>query len=298
MMIEETREPEVTVILPTFNERQSLPRVIPEIHGALRGIPHEVLVVDDNSPDGTWQWVLEAQRADPRLRLLRRMANPGLSAAVLEGFAAARADRWIVMDGDGQHDPSILPAICQALSRYELVVPSRYLRGGGTGGWNPVRWFGSRLATWMAQAILNVRLSDPVSGYFGMQRQAYAPIAARMNPRGFKVLLELYYRLSRRTPARHVMYVEVPYTFRARVAGDSKFSRRVIWQYVQMLLALRREEPWPQGLPKFLVVGAAGVVVNCLLLFLLVRAAGWHYLLSSLVAIQGSIAHNFIWHDR
>lgn len=287
--------PEVSVILPTFNERASLPALVPQIHEALAGIPHEIIVADDNSPDGTWQWVEEAMQTDPALRLVRRMANPGLSPAVLDGFAHARAGRWIVMDADGQHDPSILPAMVRALETHDLVVGSRYVPGGSTGRWSLGRWIGSRGATLLAQLVLNVTLSDPMSGYFGLRREAYAPIHSSINVRGFKILLELYARMHRHAASLRVR--EVPFTFRSRMAGESKVSGRIAWQYLQQLFALRRDGPWPQGLPKFLAVGAMGAAVNCALLAALVHG-GWHYLVASIAAIQVSIIHNFIWHDR
>ena len=289
--------PAVSVILPTFNERGSLPRLIPEIHAALAGIPHEILVVDDNSPDETWRWVLEAMPMDPALRLVHRRADPGLGAAVLEGFREAHAQRWIVMDADGQHDPALLPAIVRELEDHDLVVGSRYIAGGSTGRWSLGRWIGSRGATLLAQLLLNVSLSDPMSGYFGIRRDVFEPVAAGVNPRGFKILLEVYARLSRQGAPASLRCCEVPLTFRSRLAGESKVTGRIAWQYVQQLIALRRGQPWPQGLPKFLCVGAVGVVVNCAILTMLV-AAGWHYLLASLVAIQISIANNFIWHDQ
>jgi dolichol-phosphate mannosyltransferase len=290
--------PEVTVILPTHNERESVPRVIGEIHQALSGTEHEIIVVDHHSPDGTGQWVEAASQHDRSLRLVWQSGAAGLSAAVLQGFRAARSDRWVVMDADGQHEPAILPVMCRALAAHELVVASRYARGGSTGRWSPARWVGSRVATWLAQLILNVALSDPLSGYFGIRREAFADVAATANPAGFKILLELYYRLNHRRDREGVLCIEVPYRFRQRVAGESKLTRAVIWHYLRMLMKLRREESWPQGLPKFLCVGAMGVVVNSAALWMLVHHLGWPYLVSSPVAIQLSIVHNFIWHDR
>lgn len=291
-------EPVVSIILPTYNERECLPTVVREIHDVLGPLRHEIIVVDDNSPDRTWEWVESEAQRNPFLRLIRRMKNPGLSAAVLEGFAAARADRWIVMDADGQHDPGILSTMYRALDARELVVSSRYVQRGGTGRWSLSRWWGSRIATWLAQLILNVRLSDPMSGYFGIRREAFTRVQATMNPKGFKILLELCYRLGKHQPRPEEVCVEVPYRFRGRLAGESKLTSRIVSQYLRMLLTLRKEEPLPQGLPKFLAVGALGAVVNCAVLWGLVAYAQWHYLLASAVAIEVSMAHNFIWHDR
>lgn len=286
---------DVSVILPTFNERESLPRVVREVHEALAGIPHEILVVDDDSPDQTWQWVEAAAQTDQALRLLRRMTNHGLSAAVLDGLQAARGEKCIVMDADGQHDPKLLPQVSEALTAYELVVASRYRGGGGTGRWNPLRWLASRMATWFAQLLLNVSLTDPMSGFFGVRRAAFCDVAGAMDPRGFKVLLELYYRLNRRPGA--VRCGELPYQFRGRLAGTSKLSGHVIREYVQQVLVLRGART-PQGLLKFAAVGALGAVANCGILWWLMQRHGWHYLAAAPLAIELSIVHNFFWHDR
>lgn len=288
----------VSIILPTYNERESLPRVVREIHESLGAIPHEIVVSDDDSPDGTWQWVTQEGARDASLRLVHRRANPGLSEAVLDGFRAATGEQLIVMDADGQHDPSVLPAICRALTQYDLVVGSRYAAGGSTGRWSLSRWFTSRAATWLAQLILNVRLSDPMSGYFGVRRAAFERVAPSMNAKGFKILLELCYRLSKGHAHAERVCVEVPYTFRGRVAGKSKLSSRVMWQYVRMLATLRKEEPLPQGLPRFLAVGAMGTVVNCASLWELTNRFHWPFWVASVAAIQLSTAHNFVLHDR
>lgn len=290
--------PEISVILPTFNERASVPGVVRSIHQALAGWPHEVVVVDDNSPDGTWRWAEEASRSDPGLRVVRRMSDPGLSASVLDGFKAARGSKWIVMDADGQHDAALLARMAQALDQHELVVASRYASGGEIGRWTLVRRAGSLGATWLAQLLLNVPLTDPMSGFFGVRSDAASPVMPGMNPRGFKVLLELYYRLGRRAGKAGVRCAELPYRFGRRTAGASKLNQRIIWQYLQMLLELRLETGWPQGLPKFLLVGAAGAVVNCAALAALAHGLRWHYLLAAPVAIEASILHNFFWNDR
>lgn len=290
--------PDISIVLPTLNERGSLPRVIEEIHEVLSQVPHEVIVVDDDSADGTWEWVEQAMRHDTCLRLVRRLAEPDLSQAVIEGFRAARADRFIAMDADGQHDPALLPAMSQGLLHSDVVVASRYLPGGGKDSMTMTRSLGGQGARRLAQLLLDVSLSDPMAGFFGIRRAAYERIAAQMKPRGYKILLELYVRLVRCAGEDGVKYAEFPYYFRARIDGASKLSRRVVWQYLAMLVRLWREDPWGQRLPRFLLVGAMGVLVNCTALWALVRYAHWHYLLAGAAAMQLAVLHNFIWHDH
>jgi dolichol-phosphate mannosyltransferase len=233
--------PDVSIILPTYNERETLPRLVDEIHAALPAVPHEIIVVDDNSPDKTWRWVKIARRKDPALRLVRQLRDRDLSAAVLRGFRAARADRWIVMDADGQHDPAVLPALYKALATHELVVSSRFVPGGSPGSRRFTRRVGSWAATRLAQRLLDIPLSDPMSGYFGIRRDAYAPIAPTVTSQGFKVLLALYCQLRRRPDRLRVECLEVPCRFRTRAAGESKVTWRVMWRYLRMLRDLRKE---------------------------------------------------------
>lgn len=290
--------PHVSIVLPTLNERDSLPRVIAEVHAVLSHVPHEVIVVDDHSTDGTWEWVERATAHDPRLRLLRRNQKPDLSGAVLDGFQVARSDSFIVMDADGQHDPTLLPIMLQQLATHELVVASRYLPGAGRAVLTARRWVVGQGARWLARLLLNVPLSDPMAGFFAVRRETYASVAAYMNPRGYKVLLELYVRLARRPERAEVRVAELPYCFRARIAGRSKLSSRVVWQYLVMVMKLWRAMLLEESVPKFLLVGAMGVVVNCTTLWVLVRYARWHYLLAGATAIQLAILHNFAWHDH
>ncbi len=290
--------PEMSVVLPTLNERGSLPRVIDEIHRALQRVSHEVIVVDDDSNDGTPEWVEQATAQDPSLHLVRRRAEPDLSRAGIEGFRAAHADRFIVMDADGQHDPALLPAISQLLATHDLVVASRYLPEAGRATMTATRLVGGQGARRLAQLLLNVPLSDPMAGFFGVRREAYASVAAQMDPHGYKILLELYVRLARRSGAAGVKVAELPYRFQARIDGTSKLSRRVVWQYLAMLVRLWRENPWEQRLPHFLLVGAMGTLVNCTALWVLARYAHWHYLLAGAAAMQLAVLHNFIWHDH
>ena len=290
--------PQVSVVLPTLNERGSLPSVVAAIHAALNDVAHEIIVVDDDSTDGTWQWVEHVMAQDPRLRLVRRRTIPDLSEAVLEGFRVARSDCFIVMDADGQHDPALLPAMHHTLASHELVVASRYLPGGGIDVMTAKRLLGGRGARWLAQLLLNVPLSDPMAGFFGIHRETYTSVATQMNPRGYKILLELYVRLTKRPGTNGVNVAELPIRFRARIAGRSKLSRRIVWQYLAMVIKLWREDPWGPGLLQFLLVGAMGVLVNCATLWVFVRHAHWHYLLGGAVAIQLSVLHNFVWHDH
>ena len=223
----------LSVISPTLNEAESVPRLVEELERALGDINYEILIVDDNSPDGTWSIAQNISLTNPRVRSLRRMQNPGLGAAVIDGFSAAEGDVLACIDADLQHDPLILARMLDELQHgADIVVGSRHVDGGGTGEWNRLR----RVQSWMAnkttQLLLGVRLKDPMSGYFLVWRKDFYEIRERLNGKGFKILLEILSNL-------HGSKIkEVPYTFRPRARGQSKLTGRVILQFIHQLWRL------------------------------------------------------------
>ena len=238
----------LSVISPTLNEAESVPRLVDELEQALGDINYEILIVDDNSPDGTWSIAKEISLINPRVRSLRRMRNPGLGAAVIEGFSAAEGDVLACIDADLQHDPVILARMLEELEHgADIVVGSRHVDGGSTGEWNRLRRVQSWIAIKTVQLLLGIRLKDPMSGYFLVWRKDFDKIRERLNGKGFKILLEIVSNLN----ASNIK--EVPYTFRARTRGRSKFSGRIILQYFQQLCRLcnanrRRFTDSPKGI--------------------------------------------------
>ena len=157
----------VTLVSPTYNEAENVPHLVHEVGAALSGIDYELLIADDDSPDRTWAVAQELATQNPRIRVLRRTTDRGLSPAVIDGFLSSSSDYVGVIDADLQHDPAILPQMIAALDAgAEMAVGSRYVEGGGTGTWNAVRRFQSWVATKLAQTFLGVELTDPMSGYF------------------------------------------------------------------------------------------------------------------------------------
>jgi dolichol-phosphate mannosyltransferase len=229
----------LSVITPTFNEAENVSRLVKELKSALEGIDYEILVVDDNSPDRTWAVAEGLASSDPRVRVLRRMSNPGLTPAVIDGFRAARGDAVACIDADLQHDPAVLPRMLKEISNgCDLAVGSRYVDGGDARQWNIIRRVESWIATKMAQILLGVELKDPMSGYFMLRRKDFAAIQAQLSGKGFKVLLEILAKM------RSIVVREVPYSFRSRTAGQSKLSHKVVVQYlaqVWRLSSLRRQ---------------------------------------------------------
>ena len=248
----------ITIVSPTYNEAGNISRLAEEVHATLSGIDYELLIADDDSPDRTWAIAQELATKNPHIRVLRRTTDRGLSPAVIEGILSSSGDYVAVIDADLQHNPAILPQMIAALDAgAEIVVGSRYIEGGGTGTWNVGRRFQSWVATKMAKSFLGVGLRDPMSGYFILRRSDFNRIEKQLDSRGFKILLEIIARLA---PSR---LEEVPYTFRTRVAGQSKLSSKVVLQYLGQLWRLSSVSRYMSvRFIKFALVGASGTIVN------------------------------------
>jgi len=248
----------ITIVAPTYNEAENVGLFIDEVHAALSAIDYELLIADDNSPDGTWMIAQELTARNPRIRVLRRITNHGVSRAVIAGILASSGEYVAVMDADLQHDPAILPQMIAALDAgAEIAVGSRYVKGGGIGRWNAIRRFESWLATKSAQLSLGVKLKDPMSGYFALRRSDFNRIEKQLSSGCFnKILLEIIARLA---PSK---LEEVPYTFRTRAAGRSKLSAKWILQYLEQLWRLSSARYVSARFLKFAIVGASGTVIN------------------------------------
>jgi len=223
----------LSVISPTLNEAECVPRLVEALERALGDINYEILIVDDNSPDGTWSIAQNISLTNPRVRFLRRMQNPGLGAAVIDGFSAAEGDVLACIDADLQHDPLILARMLEELQDgADIVVGSRHVEGGSARDWNRLRRIQSWIANKMAQLLLGIRLKDPMSGYFLVWRKDFYEIREHLNGKGFKILLEILWNL------HAPKIIEVPYTFRPRTRGQSKLCGRIILQFFHQLWRL------------------------------------------------------------
>jgi len=287
----------VSIVIPTFNERDNLPVLLEQIERALsswRG-RLEVIVVDDDSPDGTWQ-AAEALRArHPWLRVVRRTSGvKGLSPAVVEGWRVATGDVLVVMDADLQHPPAMLPRLLAACEQpdVDLVVASRYRPEGTVGRWAFWRRWMSRGASNLAQAVLPPSahdVTDPMSGFFALRRRVVEGLA--LAPRGYKILLEVLGR------GRYRTVREVAYTFGRRQAGQSKLTSRVMVDYLRQLASFLWE---PAGFGRFVrycLVGASGVVVNLGVLWFLRSDDTLGKLRAPAVAIESAVVSNFLWNE-
>lgn len=254
---EKASSPAVSVILPTYNEAENIQAVITAIQAALREVPHhEILVVDDDSPDGTWQIASDLGHHDRRIRCHRRLQERGLASAIFDGLARAQGEVLVVIDADLQHDPEVIPSLVAALKRADVAVASRYTSGGGTSSWSAVRCWMSRLATSLGQWALGSRITDPMSGFFALRRRVFRDVREQLRPRGFKALLEIL------SKARNAEVTEVPYTFRPRQAGTSKLGAEVVVDYLLSLIELRSRSLISAQFLSYCLVGLSGVFVQ------------------------------------
>jgi len=225
---------ELSLIVPTYNERENIEVILNRLVSALQGRRYEIIVVDDDSPDRTWELAGMLASRTPTIRLERRMRKKrDLAQSIMDGFGLARGDILGCMDADGSHRPE---AISQLLDRckdgFEMVVGSRYVIGGSISGWPLGRRALSRAATVVSRSMLGLPISDPMSGFFLLQRAVYERALDVANPRGFKILLELYMR---GCPSS---VTEVPIHFQNRRSDRSKLSIKVLYQGVVSMLSL------------------------------------------------------------
>jgi dolichol-phosphate mannosyltransferase len=215
----------ISVVIPTYNERENVGWILKEVDGALAGRPHEIIVVDDNSPDGT---AAEAAKVEG-VRVIKRIGERGLGSAVVRGFAEAKGDVLAVMDADGSHPPTALAMMAEKIEGgCDLVFPSRHIPGGGIEDWTAFRKLVSKGATLLARGL--TKCTDPMSGYFMLKKSVIDGV--ELNPIGFKIGLEILVK------GKHKEYGEIPYVFRNRCAGKSKLSTREYVSYIKHLTRL------------------------------------------------------------
>ena len=257
----------LSVIVPCYNERPNVAPMIAKLDAALTGLAWEVIYVDDNSPDGTTAEVRRIARQDPRVRCIRRVGRRGLASAVIEGALSSSATYVAVIDGDLQHDETRLPVMLAALQsgQYDLAIASRHVEGGNNAGLaNQWRHALSDGGIWLAQRLLPVKLTDPMSGFFMLPRTLFEDLATHLTGQGFKILLDLV--LSADAPLR---VKEIPAEFRERVAGESKLDVQVMLQFAGLLLDKTFSGYLPLRFLSFAMVGGIGVMVHLTILALL-----------------------------
>jgi dolichol-phosphate mannosyltransferase len=289
---------DLSLVLPTYNEGKNITAVVEQIVAVLDSVDslkYEIIVVDDDSPDHTWEKALQLTEKFPQVQVIRRQGERGLSTAVIRGWQLARGTILGVMDADLQHPPEVTAKICKEMMRgADLGIASRHVEGGGVSDWSLLRRIISRGAQLIGFVLLPEvigRISDPMSGFFMIRRSAIQ--GRELSPLGYKILIEVLGR------GRVGWISEVPYTFRERVEGASKLTNKIYIEYFQHLLRLRLYLLRASSFFRFCVVGLSGVVVDMSLLYLLSdpQMVGWGLTRSKLLAAEAALLNNFVWND-
>ncbi len=297
----------VSIIIPTYNESQNILKILKSIGEILPPkILTEAIVIDDNSSDGTGKIVENYLRNFKRISgytidVIHRTAKKGLSSAILHGIQQAKGDTIVVMDSDFSHPPQIIPRMLEALRKYrcDIVVASRYVKGGKISGWPLKRKLMSKMATVIAKKGLGVSTADPMSGFFVFKRAIIKGL--KFDAIGFKMLLEILVK------TRGATVKEIPYTFTNRKFGSSKVSISTAYDYAKSVWKLyrygkstRKQEKRPSvrflsKAARFYTVGASGLGVNYLVSLLFAGGiSDFWYLHANILGIITSITTNFV----
>ena len=281
---------DLTVIVPTFNERGNVGPLLERISGALEGERWEAIFVDDDSPDGTHQRVRELAGTRGNVRLIHRIGRRGLSSACLEGMLASTSPYVAVIDADLQHDERLLADMLKTIREgdLDLVVASRHTGQGGFGTMPPLRIAISRFATWLATRVLKLPLSDPMSGFFMTTRELIDGVSGNLYGQGFKILLDIC-----ANAGRELRIAELPYTMRARQSGESKLDLRVVLEY--LLFLANKIIGWavPLRFVKFCMIGGTGVIVHLGVLGLVHRVYGAAFIVGQVAGALTAMTSNY-----
>jgi len=279
------------VVVPTYRESANVPVLFERMKAALDGLPWEMIVVDDDSPDGTSDVSFALAAADPRMRCLRRVNRTGLAGAVIEGWMASSADYVAVIDGDLQHDEKILPKMYGLIEAGvgNLAIGTR-VRDGAERGLSPARQKLSDLGRWVFTRIAGAAVSDPMSGFFMIRREIVARLASRLSPDGFKILVDVLL-----SAAGELNVVEVPYRFRERTAGQSKLTPLVGLDFLGLVAHHLSGGVLPVRFVLFALIGLVGLVVHIIVLWIALALLGAvNFQLGQLVATIVAMGSNFV----
>jgi dolichol-phosphate mannosyltransferase len=284
------RGAELSIVVPTFNERDNVLELVTRISGALGDSAWEIIFVDDDSPDGTADLVRELAQKNSRVRCLQRIDRRGLSSACIEGLLSSSAPYLAVIDADLQHDEQLLPRMWELLKSedVDIVVGSRYAPGGDVSGWDAKRARISRIASRLSRVLVPADLNDPMSGFFMMRRAVLQSAAHELSAIGFKILADLF-----ASSKRKLRFRELPYRFRNRHAGESKLDSVTAWDYLMLLIDKTTGHLVPVRFVAFCIVGGVGVGVHFAALALITRTLGAPFIQGQAIATLCAMTFNF-----
>ncbi len=287
-MGDDDKKIDLSIIIPTYNEKENIQSLLEKINEEFEqnDISGEIIVVDDNSPDGTGEMLEKLKEKYPYLKVIHRKGKLGLSSAVLEGFKIGEGNILGVMDADLSHPPEKIKELFWAIEKGEadFTIGSRYINGGRIEGWGLYRKILSKGATLLARVFTKVK--DPMTGFFMIKKECIE--GKQLDPKGFKILLELIIK------ANYNKIKEIPITFVNRTEGKSKANSKEIFSYLKNLMGYLRYKKITSEFFKFAFVGLLGTILNLVVLYSLTEFLQIYYLLSAIVAFVVSATHNFI----
>jgi dolichol-phosphate mannosyltransferase len=281
---------ELTIVVPTFKERENVGPLVARLDTALLGLDWEVVFVDDDSPDETAASARDVAQHDRRIRCIQRIGRRGLSSACIEGALSSAAPYIAVMDADLQHDETALPDLFELVrsGACDVAVGTRYALGGSVGDWDGRRQQMSRFATWLSRKVTGVNLSDPMSGFFVIRREVLYDVVRSLSGLGFKILLDIL-----ATPRSKLRVGEVPYEFRPRLAGESKLDSHALWEFLLLLADKRIGKYVPARFLSFSLIGGLGVGVHFVVLSAAFKLLGSNFPLSQAAAAGSAMIFNY-----
>lgn len=276
-------------MIPTYNERDNLEELVRRTSSACSktGMNFEIVIVDDNSPDGTGQ-LAEEMAETFNVKVVHRAGKLGLSTAVLEGFKASKGTILVVMDADLSHPPEKIADMVERIAKggADMVIGSRYIEGGHVENWPVHRRLMSKSATLLARGLTKVK--DPMSGFFAVRSEALEGV--ELNPIGYKIGLEILVK------GRISRVEEAPITFADRKAGKSKLGTSVTLKYVDHCIRLyEHRKPWLARYLKFALIGGVGALINLAVLWTAVEVFAVYYMVAAVLAFVIADTNNFIW---
>jgi dolichol-phosphate mannosyltransferase len=279
----------LSLVIPTYNEKENIKKLIKKIQEEFKEnkINGEIIIVDDNSPDGTGKILDDLKKKQKNLKVVHRKGKLGLSSAVLDGWKIADGEVLGVMDADLSHPPEKIKELFKTIEKDEadFTIGSRYIKGGKIKGWNLKRKIMSKTATLLSRVYTKVK--DPMTGFFMIRREVIQNV--NLNPKGFKILLEIIIK------GQYENIKEIPITFINRVEGKSKAGTKEIIYYLQNLAGyLPYKKNIIKEFVKFGIVGGIGTLINIVILYLLTEKAGVYYLISAIFSFFVAMSSNFI----
>ena len=282
---------DLSIVIPTFNEASNITLIVDAVMNVLdKRVSYEIIIVDDDSQDKTWKIAEDYTSEYENITCFRRIAKNGLSSAVIDGFMLANGKYVGVIDADLQHDESILIKMHDYCNKgADLVIGSRYCEDGSTGSWGAGRKLISKIATKMSQYITSIHTTDPMSGFFVIKKSLFLKVVDKLHIKGYKILLDIISQLD----AKETKIVEVPYTFKNRINGESKLSPEVVMQLVDFIYLKAAGNYIPIDYLKFLSVGAIGAILHFTVLYIVYVFFGNSYQISLIIAIELTLIINY-----